>query len=138
MRSVYLDTSVLLRYLLAQPGAWKQWGAWDEVVTSEITRVEFFRTLDRMRLAGDLSDEGYAALVAEFAAAWAQAVRVPVSPDVLARASQAFPTTLGTLDAVHLASLLLVETALGKRLMLLSHDRQLTLAARAVGVACAG
>jgi predicted nucleic acid-binding protein len=138
MKSVYIDTSVILRRLLAQPGALKEWGAWDEVVTSEITRVEFFRTLDRMRLAGGLADEGYAALAAEFAAAWAQSIRVPVSPDVLARASQAFPTTLGALDALHLASLLLVETVLGRRVTLLTHDRQLSLAARSMGVACAG
>jgi len=57
---------------------------------------------------------------------------VPVEPRILLRASEPFPTLLGTLDAVHLATALLIRDDL-EDLSFATHDDELALAARAVG-----
>ena len=57
---------------------------------------------------------------------------------VLRRAGQPFPTPLGTLDAVHLATALLWRDTRGEDLALATHDRALALAARASGLTVIG
>ncbi len=57
---------------------------------------------------------------------------------VLRRASQPFPTPLGTLDAVHLATALLWRDSRVEDLALATHDRALALAARASGLTVVG
>ena len=54
--TVYLDTSVVLSWLLNQEPSIAEWGRWQAAYTSEICRVEFHRTVDRLRLGGDLDD----------------------------------------------------------------------------------
>lgn len=51
---------------------------------------------------------------------------------VLERAADPFPTTLGALDAIHLATALLVRHAF-EDLSLATHDHEMAAAARAVG-----
>jgi hypothetical protein len=50
--NAYLDTSILLSRLLKQRNQLKPWGQWDSAYTSMLTRLEFMRTVDRMRLIG--------------------------------------------------------------------------------------
>ena len=57
---------------------------------------------------------------------------VPVTTGVLERAAQPFPTLIGSLDAIHLASALAVADQYDG-LIFLTHDRGLALAARAMG-----
>jgi hypothetical protein len=57
---------------------------------------------------------------------------------VLSRAAQPFPTPLGTLDAVHLATALLWRETRGEDLVMATHDRDLALAARASGLRTIG
>ena len=57
---------------------------------------------------------------------------IPVGPRILERAAEPFPTTLGSLDAIHLASALLVRDQF-RDLALATHDLELGIAARAVG-----
>jgi predicted nucleic acid-binding protein len=61
----------------------------------------------------------------------------PTRP-VLARASQPLPTTLGTLDAIHLATALLWKERSRMEFVLATHDAALALAARASGLAVLG
>ena len=58
---IYLDTSVILRYLLNQKPLIEGWGMWDEVWTSELMGLEARRTFDRLRLTGYLDDLGVVA-----------------------------------------------------------------------------
>ncbi|HZW01007.1 MAG TPA: hypothetical protein VFF55_05490, partial [Candidatus Deferrimicrobium sp.] len=51
---------------------------------------------------------------------------------VLARAAEPFPTQLGTLDAIHLASALLAREQIGD-LRFTGQDRELQTAARSMG-----
>jgi hypothetical protein len=63
---------------------------------------------------------------------------VEVTRSVLSRAAQPFPTVLGTLDAIHLATALLWREETGERLVLATHDAALGRAARACGLAVIG
>jgi predicted nucleic acid-binding protein len=64
--------------------------------------------------------------------------RVDVSPAVLRRAADPFPTPLGTLDAIHLATAVLWREGRSVAPVLVTHDAQLATAARATGFATAG
>ena len=57
---------------------------------------------------------------------------MPLSPPVLERAAEPFPTIVGSLDAIHLTSALLVRDEFDA-LTLATHDRELAIAARAEG-----
>jgi hypothetical protein len=63
---------------------------------------------------------------------------VDVSRTVLRRASEPFPTPIGTLDAIHLSTALLWRDATDVDLTMTTHDRELATAARATGLAVAG
>ena len=57
---------------------------------------------------------------------------------MLARASQPMPTTLGTLDAIHLATALMWSEHSGSPLVMATHDQLLATAARASGLRAIG
>jgi len=58
---LYLDTSVLLRAILAQAPILREWGKWERAYTSELAGVEARRTIDRLRLDAALDDDGVVA-----------------------------------------------------------------------------
>ena len=49
---VYVESSVLLRIVLGERDRLREWSRITEAMTSDITRVECLRTLDRLRLIG--------------------------------------------------------------------------------------
>ena len=131
----YLDTSALLRLVLRESGSLdKEVRSWEGLVSSELLAVESLRTLDRLRLQGDLSVEE-AASRRETVTEWLEAVDlVRLQPPILARASEPFPTPLGTLDALHLATALVWRDRMRQALVVATHDRDLALAARSFGL----
>lgn len=128
---VYVDASVVLRRVFGQADALTSWPEIERPVSNELARVECLRTLDRARVRG-LSD----ALFADRRAAVLQmldSIRlIPVTSAVLNRAGDPFPTSIGTLDGIHLASALLARAEV-PGLVLATHDQQLGLGARAMG-----
>jgi len=130
--SVYVDSSVLLSIVLGEPGRLRNWNDLTHRVASELIRVECLRTLDRARLRFALS----ARTVAEQRSAVLEQLRtfsiVPLDAAVLERAGDPFPTAIGSLDAIHLASALAVRMQLPD-LRFATHDGELATAARAVG-----
>ena len=134
----YLDSSVLLRVILGQPNALKEWRGINQGVASALVEVECLRTLDRLRLAEGLSDEEIAVRrEAVFRLSEAMEIIEPTRP-VLAQAAQPLPTVLGTLDAIHLASALLWRERTGANLVMATHDEVLATAARASGLRVVG
>jgi uncharacterized protein len=131
----YLDTSALLRLVLRESGSLdKEVRSWEGLVSSELLAVESLRTIDRLRLQGDLSVEE-AASRREMATEWLEAVDlVLLQRPILARASEPFPTPLGTLDALHLATALVWRDRMHQALVMATHDRDLALAARSFGL----
>jgi predicted nucleic acid-binding protein len=129
----YLDTSALLRLVLREPGALEELRSCEGLVSSELLAVESARTIDRLRLGGALSTEE-AAAGREAAAEWLEAVDLALlQRPILARASEPFPTPLGTLDALHLATALVWRDRMRQTLVMATHDRDLALAARSFG-----
>ncbi len=128
----YIDASVVLRIVLAEPRALREWRRITRAISSDLVRLECLRTIDTARVRFRLPD----AEVAEQRAAVLEKLEafelVPINAAVLARAAEPFPTTLGALDAIHLASALLART-LEEDLCLATHDRELAIAGRAVG-----
>ena len=131
---VYVDASVVLRRTFNQPGAIEDWSQWELVVTSEVLSVEVFRKVDRLRLAGRLTDDQVADRLALLHALTARFLKIPIQSAILRRAASPFPTALGTLDAIHLATALLWVEQNEEPLTLLTHDDALALAARACGL----
>ena len=135
--TVYIDSSVILRTLFREPNPVEVWGKWDSAFSSNLWRVEALRTVDRLRLAGDLSDEDVADLVREIRIVHETLAIHPLSERILQRASESFPTVVGTLDAIHLATALAIREVEPIDL-LLTHDGQLATAARSVGFSVIG
>jgi predicted nucleic acid-binding protein len=129
---VYVDSSVLLRVVLNEPGRLRIWSRIDNAVSSELIRLECLRTIDRARIRLDLDDR----LVADYRADVFEAVDafnlVALDSIVLERAAEPFPTMLASLDAIHLASALLIKDEF-EGLEFATHDDELGIAARATG-----
>ncbi len=134
----YIDSSVLLRIVLGQPGALPNWRVIQTAVSSRLAEVECLRALDRLRLRSAVGAEQIA-LRREAVFRFLSAVEiVEVSYPILARASQPLPTELGTLDSIHLASALLWREMNQADLVMATHDLALGLAARACGLRVVG
>jgi hypothetical protein len=104
----------------------------------EVLAVESLRTIDRLRLRGALTVEEAASRRA-MATEWLEAVDlVLLQRPVLARASEPFPTPLGTLDALHLATALVWRDRMRQTLVMATHDGNLALAARSFGLEVLG
>lgn len=131
--TAYVDTSALLRIVLREAGALDDLRTYDGLVASELIAVESVRTLDRLRNHGALTMDEAAERIA-WVNEWLEAVDlVLLRPPVLSRASEPMPVSLGTLDAIHLASALIWRDRLGPLPQLLTHDAALGSAARAFG-----
>lgn len=134
----YVDSSVLLRVVLSQSDRLAEWPTIQHAVTSALTEVECLRTLDRRLRQGLLDPEELADRRGLVLRLLERMDRVDVSPAVLRRAADPFPTPLGTLDAIHLATAVLWREGRSETAVLVTHDGQLATAARATGFATAG
>jgi len=132
--NVYLDTSTVLRVLLKQDASSNLWGKWNDAYVSELVRVEFFRTVDRLRLLGKMNDDQRSISAKEFKVFWESCYHISVNTQIVERASGSFPTVIKTLDAIHLSTALEVKSSVEPDLLLLTHDRQLKSAAIASGL----
>ena len=137
MKSLYVETSAVLTWLLGQTHAddvRARVDAAEVVVTSSLTFAEaeravvraegerFLRAADGQRLRG---------LLQRASSGW---MRMTVSEEILARAGRPFPVEpVRTLDAIHLATALAFTRAFSD-LELLSFDRRLLDNARALGI----
>ncbi len=134
---VYLDTSVVLRVLFNEPNPIPFWGKWKKAYASVLLRVETFRTVDRLRLGGHLTDTDVAQLTREIEIVNETLHVLPLTDAILFRAAESFPTSVGTLDSLHLATALAIRSS--EHLdTLLTHDRQLGIAAQSLGFDVAG
>lgn len=136
--NVYLDSSVVVRWLRREAPSLSGWGGWDHIYASVLLRVETLRTIDRIRLSAAVDDAQVAELMARARAVFDVVEFIPLSAAILARASQSFLTELGTLDALHLSTALRLVEAGSIDLTFLTHDTELAVAARSVSLAVEG
>ena len=131
--TAYIDTSALLRIVLREPGALDELRTFDGLVSNELIAVESAHTIDRLRLQGSLTTEEAAAR-GRTVNEWLEAIDlVLLRTPVLSRASEPLPMSLGTLDALHLATALIWRDRMGSLTKMATHDTALGLAARAFG-----
>ncbi|MCK6556929.1 hypothetical protein L6Q96_20490 [Candidatus Binatia bacterium] len=135
---VYLDASVVLRAVLREGVPIESWGRWKTAYASEMLGVEARRAVDRLRLTGALDDAAVVAAIATLARVERGLRHVALSRAVLRRASLPMGTVVKTLDALHLASALLLRERQHIELTFATHDRQQATAARALGFECIG
>ena len=136
--NVYLDSSAVLRRLRRESSPIAGWAKWDRAYASVLLRVEVLRTIDRFRLGGLVTDAQTGKLLEQAQTIFDAIDFVPLSDAILQRAAQSFLTSLGTLDALHLATALRVVEASSIELTFLTHDAELALAARSVNLPVAG
>ena len=134
----YLDSSVILRVILGQRNKLKEWESIERGVASALAQVECLRTLDRLRLRNGLSDEDLAERRQTVFRLIEEMEVVEPSMVVLDRAARPFPTEIGTLDAIHLATALMWREAREEEIVMATHDRALGTAARASGLRVVG
>jgi predicted nucleic acid-binding protein len=136
--TAYLDSSVVLRLVLGQTGAFAEWRTVQRGVASALVEVECLRTLDRLRHRERIADTDLA-VRRETVFRLLEAVEL-VEPTraILTRAAHPLPTELGTLDAIHLATALAWKEREGLDLTMATHDVALATAARASGLRVIG
>lgn len=134
---VYLDTSVVLRVIFHQAGALTTWGQWTTACSSILWHTEALRAVDRARLGGSISDAQVSQLRTDIEVIHDHFTLVPLTERILARAGESFPTVIGTLDAIHLATALHIRDTTGLNIFL-THDTQLATAASASGFTVEG
>jgi uncharacterized protein len=135
--NAYIDTSVLLRIVLAEPRPLREWSTITTAISSQLTRVEALRAIDRARIQLHLTDEAVAERRQAVLETFDGFHVAPVDGSILDDAANPFPTLLRTLDAIHLATALRVRDQF-ERLVFATHDKTLATAARAVGFTVIG
>jgi predicted nucleic acid-binding protein len=135
--TAYVDSSVLLRIVFGEPAPLAEWGRVAKPVASELVRLECLRTIDRARVRAGLADDEVATRRAAVLEQLQAFDLVRVDSCILERAAEPFPTSLGSLDALHLATALAAKPST-PGLVFATHDGELAIAARAMGFTVLG
>jgi uncharacterized protein with PIN domain len=123
----YAETSAVLRWLFNEthgPEILEALRASPKVVCSRLTLVESHRAIRRAIVLNDLVETDAVEVRATLAQAAARWAVLEISSDVAFRAEQAFPLEpVRTLDAIHLASALMLRQAIPDLVMISTDDR---------------
>lgn len=138
MTTAFLDSSVLIRHILNEPRSYPQIEKFVNLYASELLRVEVLRTIDRLRIQRAWAGSEVATRIRLFTALSAGIEFISIQQPILRRAAEAFPTVVGTLDAIHIATALLTQNQLRKELLFLTHDSKQGIAAQAAGLESQG
>jgi predicted nucleic acid-binding protein len=135
--NLYAESSAVLAWLMDEPSAAairRLLGASEITVASDLTLIECDRVLLRAVAIEELTQAEAADRRAHLAAAAAHWQTLRIAPEVVERARRPFPgSPIRTLDAIHLASLLVGRSAV-RGLGLLSLDDRVRRAAKELGV----
>ncbi len=130
----YLDSSVALRHILKGETDIRLAFEGKKVYSSELFEIECKRVIHRCRLAGDLDDEKLIVAMKRLHDLLAGMNLLSLTASVKKRAAEAFPVTIKTLDALHLATALKLEERFsGEQVIIYSHNRAMNLCAKALG-----
>lgn len=135
---VYLDSSIVLGMLTSQTNRWKDWGRWEKAYSSALLYLECRRVVDRWRLKGTFDEQRATHAGEELRRLRRVITRIALTPSVIERASLPMPTLVKTLDAIHLATALMLRERLQHDVIFVTHDAQQATAARALNFETAG
>jgi predicted nucleic acid-binding protein len=122
---IYLDSSVALAHLFTEDRFPSELLWEEDLVSSRLLEYEVWNRI-YARGFGDSHGQQARNLLAEVAL-------IELSPLVLERALEPFPTRVRTLDSLHLASIEFLRVA-GHRIRLASYDDRLITCARKLGI----
>ena len=128
----YTDSSVFLRFVLAQPDRLTELDRYDGLVTSVLTEVECLRAVENLRLTRPMGHDEYFARRRAVYDRLGRAERVLVTAEILARAAGPLPAPLRSLDAIHLATALEWRGHREPALAFATHDTRLAAVAAAL------
>ena len=131
--NVYLDSSFVIRQLLGVRPECPFWGKWEKAYASTLMRTECFRAANLLRLNGKINDAQRARLGSWIEKVVSAVTLVPVTDAILHRAAETFPVAVGTLQGIHLATLLELQAAHGITCSVATDDTRLLQAALALG-----
>ncbi len=123
---LYLDSSALVKLVLPEPeteALFAYLSSWSDLVSSEIAVVEVLRATRRVSLEAEAEQRARRVLESVHLLA--------ARPEILNAASQLEPPSLSSLDALHLASAIALDTDLGG---FVAYDKALLTAAVARGL----
>ena len=129
----YLDSSVLLRHILLGEEPIRHALEFPRVVSSELIEIECRRVLHRCRLTGELTDETLTVARERLDEVLAGIDLLEMSRQIKQRAMDPFPVNVRTLDALHVATALMVGEDAGG-VALFSHDEGMNRCARSLGI----
>jgi hypothetical protein len=136
--NLYAESSAVLAWLFDEPTApavRRLLGEAEVIVASDLTVIECDRVLLRALALKELTEAEAADRRAHLIAAAAHWQVLRIAAEIVDRARQPFPgDPIRTLDAIHLASLLVARSAI-VGLRLLSLDERVRQAANGLGVA---
>ncbi|MBU0936693.1 MAG: PIN domain-containing protein [Spirochaetes bacterium] len=130
----YLDSSVVLRYILLGDTALHHAMAFPRLVSSELLEIECRRTINRCRLQNELGDDTLVQALDRLDQLLQMVDLIELDGPIKQRAMASFPVVVKTLDALHLATaqaLAAEEAPAG--LQVFSYDKAMNLCARALG-----
>jgi predicted nucleic acid-binding protein len=131
----YIDSSVLLRIALNQPGQLDEWAELEGGVSSVLLTVEGHRTFDQLWHRNELTEKELQEKTTLFDTFVPRLDIRPLDESILALAGRPLPTSLATLDAIHLATAIAYRTFQPKDerpLLFATHDVALARAASAM------
>ncbi len=131
--TAYCDASVLVRFILDQPGRLIALEEAGELVTSTLAEVECLRAVENARLRGEIDEETFVARRTEAYAKLSGLRQIDLCRTILRRAQEPFGVPLRTLDAIHVATAVLWRDRRDARLVFATHDRQQAHAAAILG-----
>ena len=135
----YLDSSVVLRWLLKNSKVLPQFLKWETCYTSELLWIETNRVLNRLRLEKEITDSDFASLRISLTEFYETVYEIEMNHAVKKKAAEPFPTIIKTLDAIHLSTAILLKEENPKmKLIFLTHDKGLATAAMATGFSILG
>lgn len=130
----YLDSSLVVRYILKGDATIQDALACETVVSSELLEIECKRVIQRCRMQGELDDLTYVAAVGRLEKLLAGISLVALSSAIKKRAMEAFPVVIKTLDALHIATaLVFADNRPGEKLMVFTHDDAMNRCAAVLG-----
>jgi PIN domain len=122
---IYIDSSIALAHLLAEPRM-PGTALWDApLVSSRLLQYEVWNRIHAYGLSGTHREEATALV--------GRVLLVDLSQPALGRALEPFPMRVRTLDGLHLATIEFLRSQ-GVRVELATYDNRLLAAARALGL----
>ena len=129
----YIDSSVVLRVIFGEKNALIFPEELTGLFSSDLLKIECFRTIDRMQRTLAISDTDVAEKYGTLHTIIHSLYLIKFDEMICHRACEPFPVVLKTLDAIHLATATLYRQQEQEDLLFLTHDLQLSKAAIAMG-----